>query len=62
MNQKLQKAFDEFKKFETVSITEMQQVSGGTCIFYSSNSFGDCDRDDTLTYTGVQVTGDKDRD
>ncbi|WP_190277316.1 hypothetical protein [Taibaiella lutea] len=35
----------------------MQKVSGGTCIFYSSCSYGDCDTDD-CTFTGGGLDAD----
>jgi hypothetical protein len=51
MANKLEKAFEQFQQFETVSASEMEKIAGGTCIFYSSGSWGDCDRDDSLSYT-----------
>lgn len=48
------KLFEEFSKFqknESIQAKELKKVSGGTCIFYTSHSQSDCDRDDqTYTY------------
>jgi hypothetical protein len=54
MKKNFLKAFEQFEKNNRVQLTEMQRVSGGTCIFYSSCSYGDCDTDDcTLTGGGL---------
>ena len=49
-NSKLLAEFEKFQKNESVQAEELQKISGGTCIFYCSNSQHDCDRDD-YTYT-----------
>ena len=49
---KLLKEFEKFQKNESVQAEELQKISGGTCIFYSSHSQSDCDTDDqTYTYS-----------
>ena len=49
---KLLKEFEKFQKNETVQAEELAKISGGTCIFYTSYSQHDCDRDDQ-TYTNL---------
>jgi hypothetical protein len=53
MKKNFLKEFEKFEKNTRIQVEEMQKVSGGTCIFYSSCSYGDCDTDDcTLTGGG----------
>lgn len=48
---KLFQDFSKFQKNESIQAKELKKVSGGTCIFYTSHSQSDCDRDDqTYTY------------
>jgi hypothetical protein len=46
MKKSFLKEFEDFEKDARIQVTEMQKISGGTCVFYCSSSFGDCDVDD----------------
>ena len=60
MKKRFLKEFENFEKDARIQVTEMQKISGGTCVFYSSSTFGDCDVDDSTTswYNGNVVDRD----
>ncbi len=49
MKKNFLKEFEKFQKNKKIQVTEMEKVSGGTCIFYCSHSQSDCDKDDSST-------------
>lgn len=56
MKKNFLKEFEQFEKNARIQVAEMQKISGGTCVYYSSCSYGDCDTDD-CTFTSSQWGG-----